>query len=95
MKPAWPAEPTLSIPTLLAWTLRVTSSYIFKARIFSFADMLPLEVLMSVLYSIVIKSQVKKNQHKTTTKTICKTTFTVSICLKITRPDVRLLKYGE
>ena len=30
----------------------------YKARIFSFADMLPIEVLMSILYSIVIKSQV-------------------------------------
>ena len=94
MKPAWPVEPTLSIPTLLMGALRVASPYILKARIFSFADMLPVEILMPILYSIVIKSQVQeKNHYKTIT--ICKTEFAENICLKITRPDVHLLKYGE
>ena len=58
MKPAWPAEPTLSIPTLLTAALRVTPLHMYyKARIFSYADMLP---VMSILYIIVVKFQVEE-----------------------------------
>ena len=61
MKPAWPAEPTLSIPTLLTGALRVTPCKYHKAKMFSYADMLPVMEFMSfmsVLDIIVIKSQV-------------------------------------
>ena len=53
MKPAWPAEPTLSISTFLTETLQVTPSYIriIKQGCFFLADMLPVKVLMSILYS--------------------------------------------
>ena len=51
---------------------------------------------MSILYSFAIKSEVlEKINIKPLTITICKTEFTENICLKITRPDVPLLKYGE
>ena len=51
---------------------------------------------MSILYSTVIKSQVlEKINIKPLTITICKTEFTENICLKITRPDVRLLRYDD
>ena len=51
---------------------------------------------MSILYSSVLKSQVlEKINIKPLTTTICKTEFTESICLKISRSDVRTLKYGE
>ena len=74
-----PAEPTLSILTLLTGALRVTQSYLYyKARIFSCADTLHVKVF-----------------YKTITTTICKTDFRENICLKITRPDAPLLKYGE
>ena len=33
--------------------------------------------------------------YKTTTITACKTEYRENICLKTTRTDVRLLKYGE
>ena len=43
MKPAWPAKPTLSIPTLLTESLRVISSCMLPVMVFiSF---------MSILYS--------------------------------------------
>ena len=34
----------------------------------------------------------RKNQHKAITLTYCKTEFRENICLKISRPDGRLLK---
>ena len=37
----------------------------------------------------------RKNQHKTINLTICKTEFRENICLKITWPDVLLLKCSE
>ena len=51
MKPAWLAEPTLLIPTLLTGALLVTPLYILLiARILSFADVLPVKAFMSLLY---------------------------------------------
>ena len=79
MNPAWLAEPTLSIPTLLAGALRVTPSYLYyKARILFFANTMHVKIF-----------------YKTKTITICKTELTENTCLKITRPDEPLLKYGE
>ena len=46
-----PAVPTFSIRMLLIVALRATPSIYFKARIFSFADMLPVKVFMNMLYS--------------------------------------------
>ena len=53
MKPDWPAEPTFSILTLPMGALRATPLYVLycKARIFSFTDMLPVNVFMFILYS--------------------------------------------
>ena len=36
-----------------------------------------------------------KNQHTTIITTFCNTEFRENICLKMTWPNVRLLKYGE
>ena len=36
----------------------------------------------------------RKNQHKIKTITICETEFRENVYLKVTRPDVLLLKYG-
>ena len=58
MKLAWLAEPTFSILTLLMGAPLATPSYIPYNKDFSFSDMLPVKVFMSILYSIVIKSQV-------------------------------------
>ena len=55
MKLAWPAKSTLSIPTLLTVALRVTPPFILKAKIFSYADMLPVMVFMSM--SIIAAAQ--------------------------------------
>ena len=61
--------------------------------IFSFADVLPVKVLMSILYSISKNSNKilssRKNLYKIITLTICKTEFTENISSKITRPDGR------
>ena len=76
MKPAWPAEPTLSIPTLLPGTFLMPPLYILQSKdFFSCADMLPVKVFMSILYSIVITPKFKKNRHKTITIIICKTEY--------------------
>ena len=48
MKPTWPAESTLSIPTLLMGDAVV---YTIKQGCFSYADMLRVKVFMSMLYS--------------------------------------------
>ena len=46
-----PAVPTFSIRMLLIVALRATPSIYYKARIFSFADMLPVKVFMNMLYN--------------------------------------------
>ena len=51
MMPAWPPQPTLSLPTLLTAVLRVTPSYILLNQGFFYSDMLDVKVFMSILYS--------------------------------------------
>ena len=51
----FPAEPTLSIPTLLTGALRVTRCIYYKARIFSWANMLSVKAFMFILYSRGVK----------------------------------------
>ena len=61
---------------------------------FFFADMLPVEVFMSILHSLQHCNKIPglgKNQHKTLTIKNCITEFRENICLKISRPD----KYGK
>ena len=67
----------------------------YKARIFPFVDILPVELSIVYFKAMYQNSKFKKNQNKTITITICKTEFRGNIYLKITRFDVPLLKYGE
>ena len=77
MKPAGPAEPTLSIPTLLMESSSGDAVVCtIKQRCFSYADMLPVKVLMSNTLQHCYKiPSLGKNQHKNITTTIGKTEF--------------------
>ena len=80
---AWTAELTFSIPTLLMRSLPGDAVIYYKARIFSFADMLPLKV--STFYNIKQINNIpslKISQNITITPIICKTEFVENILLK-------------
>ena len=52
MKSAWPGEPTLSIPRLLMGLCGRRHHTYYKAKIFSFAGLLPVKVLMSIITAL-------------------------------------------
>ena len=51
VKSAWPAKPTYSMPTLLFGAMLAALTFTIKQGFFSFADMLPVKISISILQS--------------------------------------------